>query len=506
MNIDLKSVVTATLRLCASLLLVACSVASAADKPNVILTVSDDSAKGQVVAVHDTSANPFIMPQGGKEVGDPFPSYWDGMWHVYTLSADLRQVYHLTSTNLVKWTEHEPAMYGGGIATGTVVRHDGKYCLFYTDAGPQTIRLVISDNPWRFDFKKSRLVAKADSKIYQLHKKKFRDCYVFFNEAEERWWMLVEATSDDTVAVGLFKSRDLLTWTQHDPIFKDKSRKHASCPQVFERNGRWYLTCLDYPTWYYRADDLCGPWRLEGYYHTKRLTAGSRWASDGRRQLGWGFFTKHNTPEGNNRGYGGPLGVGREMVLTADGAIGVRPLPELIAAMRKPSSNADVFACAKELSGKWNVDAERRDFQCTNDAGGVLLLDLPKQNPNYYFEAEIELFRPEAIAAVVVRCSKEFDEGYRVELKPAEKKIAIRHFASDGGKFDEREHKFADGAAILLQVFVCDGQIEAFVDGRASLSTRVLKRTEHRVAIEIAAGRATIRKPLLHYFKHADDK
>ena len=465
----------------------------------------DVAAETRAIAMHDTSVNPFIMPQGGKEVGDPFPSYWDGVWHLYTLSADLRQVYHFTSTDLVKWTEHRPAMVGSGIATGTVVRHDNRYYMFYTDAGPQTIRLVVSDNPWHFDFNASRLVAQADNKVYQLQKRKFRDCYVFYNETEMLWWMLVEATSDDTVAVGLFKSRDLLTWTQHDPIFKDKSREHASCPQVFERNGRWYLTCLDYPTWYYRADDLYGPWSLGGYYHTKRLTAASRWAGDGKRQLGWGFFTKHNTPERSNRGYGGPLSVGREMAFTADGAIGVRPLPELIAAMREPSSNADLFACAKELSGKWKWDAEDREFRCISDAGGVLLIDLPENNPKYYFEAEIGLFRPETTAAVVVRCSRGFDEGYRVELKPAEKKVSIRQFASDGGSFDDREHAFADDAAILLQVFVCDGQIEAFVDSRASLSTRVLNRTEHRVAIEITGGRATIRKPLLHYFEQAAD-
>jgi sucrose-6-phosphate hydrolase SacC (GH32 family) len=463
------------------------------------------AVEARAVAVHDTSVNPFIMPQRGTELGDPFPTYWDGVWHLYTLSADLRQVLHFTSNDLAKWTEHRPAMVGRGIATCTVVRYGGKYYLFYTDAGPQTIRLVVSDNPWHFDFAKSRLVAQADNKVYQLHKRKFRDCYVFYNEEEVLWWMLVEATNDNVVAVGLFKSKDLLTWTQHDPIFKDESRQHASCPQLFKNDGHWYLTCLDYPTWYYYANEPHGPWKLGGYYHTSRLTAASRWADDGKRRLGWGFFTKHSTPEGTNRGYGGPLGVGREMIVTADGAICVRPLPELIAALREPNRNADIFACAKELSGKWTLDADRKELQCTSDAGGVLLLDLPEENPNYYFEAEIELFPPEATAAVVVRCSKEFDEGYRVALKPAEKRSSVRQFAANGGTFDEREHAFASGAPTLLQIVVCDGQIEAFVDGRVSLSSRVRNRTEHRVAIAITGGRATIHKPLLHYFQQAAD-
>ena len=131
----------------------------------------------------------------------------------------------------------------------------------------------------------------------------------------------------------------------------------------------------------------------------------------------------------------------------------------------------------------------------------MLLLDLPEKNPNCYFEAGIELSLPEATAAVIVRCSMDFDEGYRVELKPAERKIAIRQFDPAGGIFDEREHLFANNASSLLQIFVHDGQIEAFVDGQVSLSTRVLNRTEHRIAIDIAGGHATIRDPLLHHFQ-----
>jgi len=460
-----------------------------------------------IVTVHDTSADPFLIPRKGDVCGDPFPACWDGTWHLYALNANLTRVHHLTSTDLVHWTEHEPAMVGRGIATGTVVRHQGTYYMFYTDCGPQTIRLVTGDNPWHFDFKQSKLVARADDKVYQLSKMKFRDCYVFCNEEEKRWWMLVEATSENAVAVGLFKSKDLLTWTQHDPIFIDESRGHASCPQVFERSGRWHLTLLDYPTWHYSAKSLHGPWTLRGHYHTKRLTAASRWATDGRRHLGWGFFTAHATPERAKRwrGYGNALGVGREIVMGAGGAIGVRPLPELVAAIREPENNADLFGLAKEHSGKWELDAAQQVFRCTGEKGGVLLLDLPERNPNYYFEAEIELPRPGASATVVARGSKGFDQGYRVALEPAGKKIAIRQFAPDGGVFDEREHEFS-GKAALLQVFVCDGQIEAFVDGRSSLSAAGLLRSEGAPAIEITGGPATIRKPLLHYFKHQQDQ
>lgn len=454
-----------------------------------------------IVATHDTTANPFLLPHDGIPFGDPFPVCWDGVWHIYSLSCDLRCVYHLTSADLVRWKEHEPAMMGQGIATGTVVRHEDKFYMFYTDAGPQTIRLVISDNPWHFDFAKSKLVAKADNSVYRLNHNKFRDCYVFYNEDEGFWWMLIEGTSDECVAVGLFKSSDLVNWEQQDPIFKDGLREHASCPQLLLHEGRWYLTLLDYPTWYYFAYSPYGPWRLGGYYHTKRLTAASRWATDCRRKLGWGFFTQHPTPERESRGYGGPLGVGREMVLDQDGRIGVRPLPELVAAIREPHGNASLFLYARELSGKWAIDAGKQEFRCEGENGGVLLLELPERNPNFYFEAAIELSEPETSVAVVVRSSKTHDQGYRVMMEPVEKRIAICQFAFNGEVFDERDHVFPGGKVVCLKVFVCDGQIEAFFDDWSSLSTRVENHSESRLAIEVANGRATISRPFLHYFR-----
>jgi len=458
----------------------------------------------QIVAVHDTRIDPFVLPKSGKRVGDPFPTYWEGVWHVYALRKDLRAIVHFTSTDLVIWNEHKPAMTGRGIATGTVVRHDNKYYMFYTDNKPQTIRLVTSDNPWHFDFSKSKLVAQADNKVYKLNKNKFRDSYVFYYNKEKLWWMLIEATSDDTVAVALFKSKDLLTWTQHDPIFKDPSRGHGSCPQLIERAGRWYLTMLDYPTWYYHADNPYDPWKLGGFYHTYRVSAVSRWATDTKRWLGWGFFTTEDTPEGDPDDDYGPLCVGRELVFNQDGSLGVRPLPELVAAIQKPQNNADLFACARKYRGTWTIDAGKQELRCTDNQGGVLLFDLPDKNPNYYIEADIRLSTPQTRADLVVRTSEAFDSGYRIAVEAEKRTASIRQFASDGGAFDKQEHVLKDGKSFHLQVFVCKGLIEAFVDGRTALSTRVVERRNHKVAIDVSGGYATITNPLLHYFTKND--
>lgn len=201
------------------------------------------------------------------------------------------------------------------------------------------------------------------------------------------------------------------------PEDDDASRAHASCPQVFEHDGRWYPTLLDHNTWVYEAGSLYGPWENAGFYHSTYYTAASRYAEDGKRRFCWGFFTRRNTPERNIKAkYGGPMGLGRELVLNAAGELGVRPLPELVAAIRAPAHNAALFDCARPLRGTWEIDAGKREFRCTSEDGGALLLDLPGENPDYYFEAEIVLASAESGADLLVRTAEALESGYRVAL------------------------------------------------------------------------------------------
>src|SRR5690606_915946 len=71
----------------------------------------------------------------------------------------------------------------------------------------------------------------------------FRDPYVFFNQEDNCWWMLLGSRvvgRPDARAgcVGLAKSTDLLHWTLHDPLFGPGIGPHHDCPQLSEINGR----------------------------------------------------------------------------------------------------------------------------------------------------------------------------------------------------------------------------------------------------------------------------
>jgi len=410
---------------------------------------------------------------------------------------------HFTSTDLVKWVEHKGSGPGG--YTGIVVHHENKYYRFYTGGG-QTIRVVVGDNPWDFDPAKSQLAAEADNKVYK--KGWFRDAYVFYKEDEKLWWMLVEARSQG-VCIALFKSKDLLEWKQCEPIFRDKNRKYGSCPQIFKQGDLWYLAIQDYGNHYYTAKNPYGPWKYRGEYLSVIVEAASRFATDGKRQLTWGWLCKGLVyPKKKIGGYGGPLCVGREMVFTKDGAMGVRPLPELLSAIRKSENKANLFSCARKASGQWNIQAAKQTLQCAGESGGTVIFDLPEKNPHYYFEAELEFDSPGASANIILRSSDTADRGYGFALRPSDKKIEIRglSYRSDGYIINDKKHAFPGKNNVTVQVFICDNHMEAFVDGLECVSAHVVDRSGHKVAIEIKGGSATIKKPLLRYFKCKEDR
>jgi hypothetical protein len=124
----------------------------------------------------------------------------------------------------------------------------------------------------------------------------------------------------------------------------------------------------------------------------------------------------------------------------------------------------------------------------------------------HYFEAELEFGSTHTSASIVVRASEKADRGYGFALSPAAKKIAIRGFnyRSDGKILNDKEYAFPGKSRVSLQIFVCDNHMEAFVDGQGCLSARVTDRSGYKVAIEVAGGRATIRKPFLRYFRNKE--
>ena len=91
-----------------------------------------------------------------------------------------------------------------------------------------------------------------------------RDPEVFWNEEEQCYWMLVAAHENTLGGVVVkYTSNDLSSWTFCGPIFAPQAQYMLECPDLFEINGRWYLTySWDCTTYYAIGDSMDGPFTV----------------------------------------------------------------------------------------------------------------------------------------------------------------------------------------------------------------------------------------------------
>ena len=153
---------------------------------------------------------------------DPMPLFFDGEYHVIHLSPpwdSLGEIVpeirskdtqrHISSKDMVHWTVHEPALYPGepgqmdedGCWTGSLVRKrdDGMFYLFFTsfdhDAeNPQKISLATSEDGYHYTKRPDFPTLRPDPYLEQID---YRDSYVFWNEDEQVYWMVLAARYKD---------------------------------------------------------------------------------------------------------------------------------------------------------------------------------------------------------------------------------------------------------------------------------------------------------------------
>jgi beta-fructofuranosidase len=217
---------------------------------------------------------------------------------------------HAVSEDLQNWRELEPAVSpgpegsydAGGIWTGSVVETDGIFYLFYTahDPGspnPQTICLATSQDLQTFERHPGNPLVLPTAGCESID---WRDPYVFYNEDEGTWWMLIAARRNDGPrwnrgCIMLATSDDLVTWQVEDQPFYDPGDTFCpECPELWPLDGRWYLVYSRFSeqvgTVFRVADSPCGPFRIP----VRDELGGRRWYAaksapwqGGRAFFGW---------------------------------------------------------------------------------------------------------------------------------------------------------------------------------------------------------------------------
>jgi beta-fructofuranosidase len=330
-----------------ALLMVGCEKINK-DTAKVDSNIKENDNKIEEVSVHPAPDNGFV--------GDPMP-YFDGEKMNIFFLDDQRlgsQGYHpwarYTTTDYCKFEFMGDVIpYGDNITkqdialgTGSVIKDkNGTFHAFYTGHNDaytpkEAIMHATSIDLQNWDKHESDTFY-ADE---EYSSDDFRDPYVFYNENEGKYWMLVTTRKNNMGVIALYKSTDLIQWKNVKVLFANDmgSDSNLECPTLIEWNGYWYLVFSD--QWpdrmvHYRiAKSPEGPFEKPDIdsFDSNGFYAGRLEKMDNKMYLiGWNA-TKDSHQDENNYNWGGNL-VSHEIIQKDNGLLCVTPIQSIIEKM-----------------------------------------------------------------------------------------------------------------------------------------------------------------------------
>lgn len=300
----------------------------------------------------------YRRPKEGMAAGDAIPFRHKDQFHLFHLSSPVGTSKfpervkttwsHATSRDLVGWEELAAALPPGegtapdanGSWTGSVIEANGEFHLFYTghklgSTTPQTICRAKSMDCLTFTKDDANPLILPDTSHFESID--WRDPFVFWNEDEGQYWMLIAARLTHGSrwrrgCIALATSPDLDRWTlQTEPFYAPGNTFCPECPEMFKLGGRWYLVYSrfseDAATLYRVSHSSRGPWKVLA----RETLDGRRWYasksmpidSDSRAFFGWIHDRDGATDEGNWL-WGGDFTAPREIRAASDGTLTVR--------------------------------------------------------------------------------------------------------------------------------------------------------------------------------------
>ncbi len=281
------------------------------------------------------------------------------------------------------------------IGTGSVlIAQDGKYHLFYTghnDGFPEkgldkecVMHAVSEDNEHWTKIPEDTFYA-ADN----YSGDDFRDPFVFWNEEEQCYWLLIAAREENLGGVvARYTSKDLSSWTLCEPLYAPGRQYMLECPDLFQIKDKYYLFySWDCVTYYAMSDSIYGPFVepennvLDGtgfcFYAAKTAEL------NGTRYLcGW-IGRREKEKDTGNYNWAGNLLI-HELVQKKDGTLGVKMV----------SSLEDYFGEEKELEKKavfGKVEETENGYLLSAEKDEIALVNFGMREPSLLLECDISL-------------------------------------------------------------------------------------------------------------------
>ena len=470
---------------------------------------------------------PFHYRPADGFVGDVIPFFWKHTYHLFYLKAPLPPMRegaaatpwaHIISDNLLDWKDLPIALApggegepdAGGCWTGSVIERDKVFHIFYTGHAPgdpqrpQTVCHATSPDlvTWEKDPRNPVLV--PDPSRYE--RTDWRDPFVFWNDAEACYWMLITARLKDVPTpragcIALAKSADLDDWEVQGPLWAPYLVHAPECPDLFELGRaepgkpelgkRWYLVFSTNETRYRVGLSPAGPWgapALESFDGPRLYAA--KTLSDGTRRLLFGWVpTRQGESDGGAWDWGGDLALPRQLAPDADGALITHCPDEITEAFGPTLVHPDEIGGFQARLGRW-IASDAALTGESRDGFAYALCPLPMSD--FAARVEVTMDAQPTRAGLLLRAGDNLERGYVLMLEPLMQRMTFRPWRSwgDGEPFVERPLRIVRGEPLTLQ-FVLEGSIfEVMAEGRCCLTCRMYDHRDGRLGLFVENGLA----------------
>ena len=471
----------------------------------------------------------FYKPENAW-AGDMMPFFWDGEYHVFYLRdpresgeketgaiggiPHLTTWHHVGTKDGVNFTD-----YGEAISratpqdqdmcayTGCVIEADGVFHIFYMGNNPlveqtgkpkEAIIHATSHDLITWD-KDPDMIFYADTEIYE--RDDWRDPFVFWNEEEQEYWMLLAARlknapnfgskrSNRAGCIALCVSTDLINWDIRPPLWSPSLYYTHECPDLFKMGEWWYLIFSEFSdkhvTRYRISKSVSGPWIApkDDTFDTRAWYA-AKTASDGTRRFGFGW---NPTRVGeNDEGlweWGGSLII-HEIIQQPDGSLTVN-LPKEV----ESQFDQKVHLSLEAQKYEWQIDSTSASSKAID--GFSWCTTGETVNGSCLISTDV-LWEPGTHSlGILARIDNTLDNGYQVKLEPHRNRIVFDRFPRPGDQpfMFERPVDLTSQKA-NLKVVLEGTIIEIYVNDRVALSTRGYDAKGKSLGFFVSNGKAT---------------
>ncbi len=419
----------------------------------------------------------FVIPEGYAMPFDPNGAiFWKGRYHLFYIFQDARghNWGHVSSTDLLHWRHHPTGLVSGMFSGNCFVNKDGRPTMCYHQVGQGNAMAVAVDdelNEWK---KLESNPITPETKPGDPHHGKYRSWDPYGWLEGDTYYAIFGGTRP-----AIAKSRSLADpWSYVGDLLANtvegvSINEDVSCADFFKIGNKHMLLCISHRLGcrYYLGD-----WKNEQFhptFHEKMSWVDNSFFAPesllddrGRRIMwAWIFDAPGFKPRRTQHGWSGTMSLPRELMLSDDGRLRMRPVEEL-----------------EKL--RYN---ERTVAELTVEAGKETVLEQISGNT---IELRIEM-EPQGAKQYGVKVCRSPDgqEETLVYYDAAEGKLKIDVTKASLGEglknVEAGPFALKDGETLVLRVFVDKSVVEAFAGDRQAAMRRIYPTRPDSIGVSL---------------------